>query len=97
MVASVTTVEPPIPSRRISSSHDRRPVQGPNRVLLVEEDSLVRGHLACVLRAAGYVVEEAGTGAEAIWSASEFAADLVVSEMALIDEPVGAVSSSNFR
>ncbi len=93
MVAPNTAIEPRILSRRqldpvllgIPQNSDRRPARRPKHVLLVEEEPSVRRHLAGVLRAAGYVVEETGTGAEAVRSASGFAADLVVSEMSLRD------------
>jgi DNA-binding response OmpR family regulator len=41
-------------------------MDGPHRILLVEDDALVRGYFGTVLREAGYSVDEAVDGIDAV-------------------------------
>ena len=53
----------------------------PNRVLIADDDSLVRGSLAAVLESEGYVVDEARNGIEAVSRAIEHLPDLVLLDL----------------
>ena len=63
----------------------RRETPAPKRILLVEDNALVRFHVATTLREAGYDVVETGTGAGALWAAWGKPADLVVTDIRLPD------------
>jgi CheY-like chemotaxis protein len=52
-----------------------------NRILIVDDDSLVRGSLAAVLESEGYVVDEAHNGIEAVTRAIEYSPDLVLLDL----------------
>jgi CheY-like chemotaxis protein len=52
-----------------------------NRILIVDDDSLVRGSLAAVLEFEGYVVDEAVDGVEAVARAVEHSPDLVLLDL----------------
>lgn len=52
-----------------------------NHVLIVDDDSLVRGSLAAVLESEGYVVDEASDGREAVARAVARAPDLVLLDL----------------
>jgi CheY-like chemotaxis protein len=53
----------------------------PKRVLIAEDDSVVRGSLAAVLESEGYVVDEARNGIEAVTHAIEHLPDLVLLDL----------------
>ena len=53
----------------------------PKRVLIAEDDSVVRGSLAAVLESEGYVVDEARNGVEAVTHAIEHLPDLVLLDL----------------
>jgi CheY-like chemotaxis protein len=52
-----------------------------NRILVADDDSLVRGSLAAVLESEGYVVDEARNGIEAVRRAVEHLPDLVLLDL----------------
>jgi DNA-binding response OmpR family regulator len=52
-----------------------------NRILIVDDDSLVRGSLAAVLESEGFVVDEAHNGIEAVTHAIERSPDLVLLDL----------------
>jgi len=58
------------------------------RLLLVEDDTAMAGMLTRTLRREGYAVDPVGTGADAIWSATETDYDMVVLD-AMIPAPDG--------
>jgi len=51
------------------------------RVLIVDDDSLVRGSLAAVLRSEGFMVDEAQNGIKAVTCAIEHSPDLVLLDL----------------
>ena len=52
-----------------------------SRILIADDDSLVRGSLAAVLESEGYVVDEAHNGVEAVTRATEHLPDLVLLDL----------------
>ena len=54
-----------------------------HRILIVDDDSLVRGSLAAVLESEGFVVDEAPNGIEAVTRAIERVPDLVLLDLNL--------------
>jgi DNA-binding response OmpR family regulator len=52
-----------------------------NRILIADDDALVRGSLAAVLESEGFVVNEAENGVKAVTSAIEHAPDLVLLDL----------------
>ena len=52
-----------------------------NRILIADDDSLVRGSLAGVLESEGFVVDEASDGTEAVGHATAHAPDLVLLDL----------------
>jgi len=52
-----------------------------NRILIADDDSIVRGSLAAVLESEGYVVDEARNGIEAVTRAIELLPDLVLLDL----------------
>jgi CheY-like chemotaxis protein len=62
------------------SEPENRPAL-PKRVLIADDDSLVRGSLAAVLESEGYVVDEAHNGIEAVTRAIEHSPDLVLLDL----------------
>lgn len=68
-----TTNPLPLPAEQ-----PKAPNAVPKRILIADDDALVRGSLAAVLEAEGYVVEEARNGAEALTRAMEDLPDLVL-------------------
>jgi CheY-like chemotaxis protein len=52
-----------------------------SRILIADDDSLVRGSLAAVLESEGYVVDEARNGIEAVTRAIEHLPDLVLLDL----------------
>ena len=52
-----------------------------NRMLIADDDSLVRGSLAAVLESEGYMVDEARNGIEAVTRAIEHLPDLVLLDL----------------
>ena len=58
-----------------------RPAHAPQRILIVDDDALVRGSLAAVLESEGYVVDEAHSGMEAVSCAMERLPDLVLLDL----------------
>ena len=59
----------------------KAPNAPPKRVLIAEDDSVVRGSLAAVLESEGYVVDEAHNGIEAVARAIEHLPDLVLLDL----------------
>lgn len=55
------------------------------RLLIVEDDSALRGSLAANLRAAGFTVDEAATAAEGEYFAAEFAVQIAIVDLGLPD------------
>lgn len=53
----------------------------PSRILIADDDSVVRGSLAAVLESEGYVVDEARNGIEAVARAIEHQPDLVLLDL----------------
>src|SRR5258706_7963882 len=53
----------------------------PKRVLIADDDSLVRGSLAAVLESEGFVVDEAENGIKAVTRAIEHSPDLVLLDL----------------
>lgn len=53
----------------------------PNRILIADDDALVRGSLAAVLESEGFVVEEARNGIEAVTRAIQQSPDLVLLDL----------------
>ncbi|HWF00264.1 MAG TPA: ATP-binding protein [Caulobacteraceae bacterium] len=74
----LTQVEPPAPARRAA-----RDLSGKGLILLVEDEAMVRGITARLLRARGYEVLEAGDGEAALEMAREHAGriDLMISDV----------------
>ena len=58
-----------------------------HRILLVEDDSLLRHAFRLLLEDAGYMIREAGTAGEAIAEATSQAPDLVLLDLGLPDAP----------
>jgi CheY-like chemotaxis protein len=52
-----------------------------NRILIADDDSLVRGSLAAVLESEGYMVDEARNGIEAVTRAIDHLPDLVLLDL----------------
>jgi DNA-binding response OmpR family regulator len=52
-----------------------------NRILIADDDALVRGSLAAVLECEGFVVDEAQNGIEAVTRAVEYTPDLVLLDL----------------
>ena len=52
-----------------------------NRILIADDDALVRGSLAAVLESEGFVVDEARNGIEAVTRAIEHLPDLVLLDL----------------
>lgn len=52
-----------------------------NRILIADDDPIVRGSLAAVLQSEGYVVDEARNGIEAVTHAIQHAPDLVLLDL----------------
>jgi two-component system phosphate regulon response regulator PhoB len=57
------------------------------RILLVEDDSLLRHAFRLLLEDAGYAIREAGTASEAIANAQAETPDLVLLDLGLPDAP----------
>jgi two-component system response regulator DesR len=53
----------------------------PKRVLIADDDSLVRGSLAAVLESEGFVVDDAENGVKAVTRAIEHSPDLVLLDL----------------
>lgn len=62
-------------------------VNSNHRILLVEDDSLLRHAFRLLLEDAGYMIREAGTASEAIAEAQSHAPDLVLLDLGLPDAP----------
>jgi DNA-binding response OmpR family regulator len=73
------------PSHTASSSHTapqpKTSAAVHNRILIADDDSLVRGSLAAVLESEGYVVDEARNGIDAVRRAVERLPDLVLLDL----------------
>jgi two-component system response regulator PhoP len=57
------------------------------RILIVEDESTLRGQLAEFLSAKGFAVDQAGNGAEGYYCGSEFPVDLAIIDLGLPDCP----------
>ena len=55
------------------------------RVLIVEDDSQLREQLSAALRAAGFVVDASGEGAEALYMGKEYPIDIAILDLGLPD------------
>lgn len=55
----------------------------PKRILIADDDALVRGSLAAVLESEGFVVDDAHSGIEAVTRAIEHSPDLVLLDLHL--------------
>ncbi len=66
----------PLGDRRLGSPH---PV--PHRILIADDDTLVRGSLAVALESEGFVVDEAESGAAAVAHAVKESPDLVLLDL----------------
>jgi DNA-binding response OmpR family regulator len=71
----------PNPSLPLTAERPKAPNALPKRVLIAEDDSVVRGSLAAVLESEGYVVDEARNGIEAVTRAIEHLPDLVLLDL----------------
>jgi len=61
------------------------PQAGAKRILVADDDALVRGSLAAVLESEGYSVDEARDGTEVVARATENAPDLVLLDLNMQD------------
>ena len=66
------------------------------RILLVEDDALLRHAFKLLLEDSGYAIEEAGTAAEAVAKGKEFMPQLILLDMGLPDAP-GTDVARNLR
>ena len=64
-----------------SSPHPKATKANHQRLLIVDDDALVRGSLAAVLESEGFVVDEAQNGIEAVTRAIEHRPDLVLLDL----------------
>jgi CheY-like chemotaxis protein len=62
----------------VCSPHPKATKANHNRILIADDDALVRGSLAAVLESEGFVVDEAQNGIEAVTRAIEHKPDLVL-------------------
>ncbi len=67
-----------IPTAEVSPSASRR---RPKRILIADDDFLVRGSLAAVLEYEGYVVDEACDGIEAVGRTIDHSPDIVLLDL----------------
>jgi CheY-like chemotaxis protein len=58
----------------------------PARVLLIEDEAVLRTSLAALLRNRGYEVREAASAAEALACAAQFTADVAIADLMLRDQ-----------
>jgi DNA-binding response OmpR family regulator len=66
----------PLPAQQPKASH-----AGPHRILIADDDALVRGSLAAVLEIEGFKVDEAENGIEAVSHAIQHSPDLVLLDL----------------
>lgn len=71
--AAAPTRQPGVPARLAPPSH--------NRVLIADDDAVVRGSLVAVLQSEGFEVEEASNGIEAVTRAIKHKPDLVLLDL----------------
>ena len=71
----------PNASLPLTAEQSKAPNALPKRVLIADDDSVVRGSLAAVLESEGYVVDEARNGVEAVTLAIEHLPDLVLLDL----------------
>ncbi len=57
----------------------------PKTILVVDDDEMMRSFLSTVLREEGYVVEEAGSGKQALENLHRSEFDLVVTDLRMPD------------
>src|SRR5262245_56450921 len=69
------------PSRNTEPNHLLRTTAPRRRVLIADDDALVRGSLAAVLEYEGFVVDEAADGADAVAHAIANAPDLILLDL----------------
>jgi CheY-like chemotaxis protein len=74
-------VNPFVPTPEIESLDTTAAAHAPRRVLIVDDDALVRASLAAMLRCEGYEVYGADDGEAAIQSAIEHLPDLVLLDL----------------
>jgi chemosensory pili system protein ChpA (sensor histidine kinase/response regulator) len=65
----------------LTAEQPKAPKALPKRVLIADDDSVVRGSLAAVLESEGYMVDEARNGIEAVTRAIENLPDLVLLDL----------------
>jgi len=71
----------PEPSRASEGLEAGGRARARHRILIADDDALVRSSLAAVLETEGFVVDEAGTGIEAVTSVIEASPDLVLLDL----------------
>ena len=71
----------PNSSLPLTAEQPKAPNALPKRVLIADDDSVVRGSLAAVLESEGYLVDEARNGVEAVSRAIEHSPDLVLLDL----------------
>ncbi len=77
--------EPPFWIAPSAPAEEQQPASIPirNRILIADEDTLVRGSLTAALEIEGFIVNEAGDGAEAVSLARQWLPDLVLLDIGL--------------
>ncbi len=65
----------------VSAGESDAPSVAPRRILIADDDPIVRGSLAAVLRSEGYLVDEARNGIEAVTRSIELAPDLILLDL----------------
>ena len=71
----------PSPPLTVSDNQEERSNVSPHRILIADDDALVRGSLAAVLESEGYLVDEARDGIEAISRSIENRPNLVLLDL----------------
>ena len=71
-------------------------LDGPKRILVVEDEVVVRGALCQLLSGEGYQVITAVDGSEALRQVSGFAPDLILLDLGLPTDPFGGGISDGF-
>ena len=79
--ASQQDAASPNTSLPLTAEPPKAPNALPKRVLIADDDSVVRGSLAAVLESEGYLVDEARNGVEAVTRAIEHSPDLVLLDL----------------
>lgn len=77
---SLSPREEPVSANPLKSSR-RKEEERPSRILIADDDDLVRGSLGAVLESEGYVVDEARDGHEAVQCAISHSPDIVLLDL----------------